>query len=196
MSPSPTTHGSLLHGLQQASNEEAWSRFVELYAPLVHGYFRRRQLQDADAADLAQEVLQVVARRVDVFEHNGAKGAFRSWLFTICRHKLRQFVAREQRGPKTGDESTVELIHSLPSREEDLSRWQREHQRRLFAWAAEQVKASSSETTWQAFWRTAVEGRPAGEVADELGKSVGVVYVAKSRVIARLRELIEQVENQ
>lgn len=194
MSPSPTTHMSLLYGLKEHSDTAVWSRFVELYAPLVFGYFRRRMLQDADAADLTQEVLQVVARRVEVFEHNGAKGAFRSWLFTICRYKLRQFVDRQAKQPKSGGESTVDLIQALPAREDDQSRWDQEHEQRLFEWAGEKVRQAVDEATWQAFWMTAVEGRSAADVAQDLGKSTGAIYVAKGRVIARLRELIQQYE--
>lgn len=197
MSQSPTTHLSMIAHLQQPADEAAWGRFADLYGPLVYGYFRRRSLQDADAADLTQEVLEVVARRVDVFQHNGAKGAFRSWLFTICRHKLKQFLTRQQAKPmETGGAATLDLLQALPAPDDDQQRWRQEHQQRLFAWAAEKVQAVVDEATWRAFWQTAVEGRPAAEVAGELGKSVGVVYVAKSRVIARLREIIERYEDE
>ena len=94
MSQSPTTHLSMIARLKQPANEAEWGRFADMYGPLVYGYFRRRNLQDADAADLTQDVLEVVSRRVEVFEHNGVQGAFRSWLFTICRNKLKQFAAR------------------------------------------------------------------------------------------------------
>ena len=197
MSQSPTTHLSMIAHIRQPANEEAWGRFADLYGPLVYGYFRRRGLQDADAADLTQEVLQVVSRRVEAFEHNGAAGAFRSWLFTICRFKLKQFAARQQAEAKvTSNTSTLELAQSLPAHDDDQQRWQTEHQQRLFAWAAERVREIVDDSTWQAFWQTAVQGRGASAVAAEMGKSLGVVYVAKSRVIARLRELIEQYEDE
>jgi RNA polymerase sigma-70 factor (ECF subfamily) len=71
--------------------------------------------------------------------------------------------------------------------------WNQEHERQVFAWAAEQVRGQFTESTWRAFWATAVEGRDAAAVAEELNLSAGAVYVAKSRVQARLREQIREI---
>ena len=68
-----------------------------------------------------------------------------------------------------------------------------EYRRRLFRWAADEVQGEFAPSTWQAFWLTAVEGRPPADVAAELGLSVGAVYIARSRVLARLRQRIEQL---
>ena len=50
------------------------------------------------------------------------------------------------------------------------------------------------EATWQAFWRTAVDGQPARDVAEALQMSVGAVYVAKSRVVARIKQHVAEIE--
>lgn len=194
MTQSPTTQPSLIVRLRDPSDRDAWQRFVELYAPVIYGYFRKWSLQDADADDLTQEVLQVVLRRTDSFEHGGVQGTFRAWLHAIARNKFQHFLARRRRkGQARGDTATVEMMEAIPSREEDAGLWERECERRLFAWAAEQAQARVDPSTWQAFWQTAVDGKSGEEVAEALGMSVGAVYVAKSRVIARLRNLIREI---
>jgi RNA polymerase sigma-70 factor (ECF subfamily) len=194
MTQSPTTQPSLIVRLRDPSDRDAWQRFVELYAPVIYGYFRKWNLQDADAADLTQEVLQVVVRRTDSFEHSGVQGTFRAWLHAIARNKFQHFVAQRRRKVQgRGDTAMLEMMEAIPSREEDASLWEREYERRLFAWAAEQVQARVDRSTWQAFWQTAVDGNSGERVAEALGMSVGAVYVAKSRVIARLRNLIREI---
>jgi RNA polymerase sigma-70 factor (ECF subfamily) len=98
MCQSPTTRLSLLVRLGDPNDREAWGRFIELYAPLLYRFFRRRTFQDADAADLTQDVLHVVARRANSFCHSGAPGAFRAWLYAIARNRLRRFLAQRQAG--------------------------------------------------------------------------------------------------
>ena len=195
MGESPTTQVSLLLRLCDPDDWEAWGRFVALYAPLLYRFFRRRSLQDADAADLTQEVLQVVSQRAKSFTHQGGQGAFRAWLFTIARNRLRQFHDRSCRSDRgTGESDVLDQIEAVSAPDEEAQVWEEEHERRVFAWASEQVRSQVDPTTWAAFWRTAVEGRSGEEVASALGLSRGAVYVAKSRVMARLKRLIEEIE--
>jgi RNA polymerase sigma-70 factor (ECF subfamily) len=196
MSDSPTTRPSLLARLRDARDREAWVRFVELYTPLVHAFARKHGLQDADAADLSQEVLRSVSRAAGRLEYDPARGSFRAWLFTVVRSKLHDFWARQGRpGRGSGDSGVQELLEGRSARDDELAAaWEREYEQRLFATAAEQVRPEFRPDTWQAFWRTAVEGGSASEVAGELGMTVGAVYVAKSRVLARLRERVRQLE--
>lgn len=194
MSGSPVTRPSLLLRIRDHRDEQAWRQFVGIYAPLVDHYGRKHGLQAADAADLAQEVLQVVATAVDRFEYDPRKGTFRGWLFTVTRNKLRRMLARRKRQPQgTGDSGVRGLLEQQAGTDE--ADWDKEYQRRLFAWAAAQIRTGCQDTTWTAFWQTAVEDRPAQAVAEELGMTVGAVYIAKSRVLARLRALIRQVTN-
>jgi RNA polymerase sigma-70 factor (ECF subfamily) len=194
MSESPATRASLLVRLCDARDDGAWVQFVDLYAPLVYGFARKHGLQDADAADLTQDVLQAVSGGIRRLDYDPRRGSFRGWLFTVVRNKLRNFVAAQKRpGRGTGDTDAQQLLQQLPAREDEQNAWwEQEYEQRIFAWAAEQVRGSFSAATWQAFWQTAVEGKKGPEVAHALGTSVAAVYLAKGRVMARLRELIRE----
>ena len=196
MPDAPQTQPSLLVRLRDARDERAWAQFVDLYAPLVYGYVRRRGLQDADAADLTQVVLRVVASAIQKLDYDPQRGSFRGWLFTIVRTKLASFLARRPDACQgTGDTSTHRLLEAQPAPDADAQAWEAEYDQRLFAWAAEQVRAQVRETTWQAFWQTAVEGKPGKEVAATLGLSLAAVRLAKSRVVARLKALVQQAQD-
>jgi RNA polymerase sigma factor (sigma-70 family) len=194
MSDAPATRLSLLVRLREPRDDEAWAQFVELYAPLVYGFARKHGLQDADAADLTQDVLQAVSGGIRRFDYDPRRGSFRGWLFTVVRNKLRNFVAAQKRpGRGSGDTDAQLLLLELPAREEDQTDWwDEEYERRVFAWAAEQVRDHFSESTWRAFWQTAVEGKTGPQAARTLGMSVAAVYLAKGRVMARLKEVIRE----
>src|SRR5262249_53973963 len=180
---------SLLIGLRDAGDRTAWGQFVEIYGPLIFAYGRRRGLQDADASDLVQEVLRAVASASGRFVYNPARGSFRGWLLTITRNELNRVRRRGgERTPGAGGPTHLALMAEQPD-QADPALWDREHRERLFAWAADQVRDTFRASTWDAFWRTAVEDQPAEAVARDLGISVGAVYIARSRVLARLREV-------
>jgi RNA polymerase sigma-70 factor (ECF subfamily) len=180
--------------LSDARDDRAWSQFVDLYAPLVYGFARKHGLQDADAADLTQDVLQAVSGSIRRLDYDPRRGTFRGWLFTVARNKLRDFLAAQKRpGRGTGDSDAQHLLNELPARAEDQSAWwDQEYEQRVFAWAAEQVRDCFSDSTWRAFWLTAVEGTTGPEAARSLGLSVAAVYLAKGRVTARLKALIHE----
>jgi len=195
MAERPVTHPSLLVRIRDARDKEAWRHFVSVYAPVVYGYLRRRGLQDADAADLTQDVLRAVAAAVGRLNYDPQRGSFCGWLFTLAHHRLHDHLARQRRqGRGSGETVAQQLLEAQPAREEDTALWTREYERRLFTWAAEQVRGGFHDSTWQAFWQTAVEGESAKVVAERLGMTVAAVYLAKSRVMARLRAQIRQVE--
>jgi RNA polymerase sigma-70 factor (ECF subfamily) len=195
MAEIPPTRASLLVRLRDPADGDAWGQFVDLYAPLVYGYLRKQGLQDADAADLSQDVLTAVAGAVGRLDYDPARGAFRNWLFTVVRRKLanwRAAAANRTRG--SGDSATHQLLVERPAPDTLEAEWAAEWERRLTAWACEQIRQDVSPTTWQAFWRTAVDGQPGKQVAADLGLSVAAVYHARSRVLARLKELVRSVQ--
>ncbi len=155
---------------------------------------RKHGLQDADAADLTQDVLQAVSGAIRRLDYDPRRGSFRGWLFTVVRNKLRNFLAAQKRpGRGSGDSDAQHRLNELPARAEDQSVWwDEEYERRVFAWASEQVRGSFQETTWQAFWQTAVEGKTGPQAARQLGMSVAAVYLAKGRVMRRLKEVIRE----
>jgi RNA polymerase sigma factor (sigma-70 family) len=195
MAEFPPTRASLLVRLRDPRDAAAWGEFVDRYAPLVYGYLRKQGLQDADAADLCQDVLAAVAGAIGRLEYDPARGAFRNWLFTAVRRKLANWrAAQANRARGSGDTATRQLLEKCPAPETGEAEWEAEWERQVFAWACEQVRRDVTDATWQAFWRTAVHGEAARPVAADLGLSVAAVYLARSRVLARLKELVRSAQ--
>lgn len=188
MADVPVTRPSLLMRLRDAHDHEAWADFVRLYAPAIYRFARRKGLQDADAADLSQEVLRGVAGSIGRLDFDPRQGMFRGWLFTLAHRRLCDWLAsRQRREQGSGDSATLQMLHEQPE-PADAEHWEQDVERELFARAAEKIRPVFSESTWQAFWQTAVEGKSGKSVAATLGISVGAVYLAKSRVMVRLKE--------
>jgi RNA polymerase sigma-70 factor (ECF subfamily) len=197
MEESPATRASLLVRIRDAHDTDAWRQFLQVYAPVVYGYARKRGLQDADAADLMQEVFRSVAASAGRLDYDPERGSFRGWLYTVTRNKLYNFLDRNRNQVRgSGGSGAQELLEKQVGREEDgADLWDREYERRLFAWATEQVRDEFQEATWQAFWLTAVEGKSAREAGAATGMSPGAIYVAKSRILARLRQQIRRLQD-
>jgi len=179
-----TTSSSLLERLRQPGEAEAWQRFVRLYTPLLYYWARGVGLPTHDASDLVQEVLVVLVQKLPEFEYDSAQ-SFRGWLRTITLNKWRQrcrgFNSRPDQGGDSGLSSVADADPAVGFAEAD-------YREQLVRQALEIMKAEFEPTTWKACWEVVVSGRPAVEVAAELGVSVDVVYGAKSRVLRRLRE--------
>lgn len=192
------TRASLLARLNDPQDRAAWQQFVELYGSLIYRFVRQRGLQDADAADLTQEVFLAVAEVAGRWQYDPDRGSFRGWLYGITRNKLAKYLRRRYAEPAgTGDTNAQQRLAEEPSPQPDAKAlWEEEFRQQLFRLAASQVQDSFAPTSWQAFWRTAVEGQSATEVAGDLGMSVGAVYVAKSRVLARLTDRIHQMQQE
>lgn len=188
------TRPTLLLRIRDPDDVGAWSEFAQLYEPLLVRFAQQGGLQAADAADLTQEVLASVSTAIGRLDYDPRLGRFRGWLFTIARNKLRDFFNRRKRQPRGSGESAVRaVLENTPDDIDALQEcWDQEFQKRMFEWASQRVQDKFQEATWQAFWQTAVEDRPVAEVAESLGLSVGAVYIAKSRVLARLKSEIQQ----
>jgi RNA polymerase sigma-70 factor (ECF subfamily) len=199
MLDAPLTRASLLVRIRDGRDQEAWRQFVQVYAPVVYGFARRRGLQDADAADLMQDVLRSVAGAAARLRYDPARGSFRGWLYTVARNKLFNFLeaSRHKLGRGSGDSGAHERLEALVEPEWTLAEtWDAEYERNLAALAMERVQGEVQTATWRAFWQTAVEGRSARDAGAALGMSAGAVYVARSRVLARLREEVQRLQEQ
>lgn len=175
-----STSASLLVRLKDPGSNAAWERFVKLYSPLLFFWARGQGMQESDAADLVQEVLAVLVAKMPEFIYDPGQG-FREWLKTVLLNKWRD--RQRKRLPVQLAAGELEQVPTaiVEGFEEG------EYRAYVVKQALELMQAEFAPKTWKACWEHVVQGRPAAEVAAELGISEGSVYVAKSRVLARLR---------
>lgn len=193
MDDSQATRESLLIRLEDERDGQAWADFVDLYSPVIYGFARRHGLQDADAADLVQEVLRSVAR--SILKYDRRRGRFRDWLMTVVRRRLSEHWAdRQRRTTGSGDSRVQEKLERVASDAGTERLWEQEYQQSAFRFAVARIRDGFEESTWQAFWQTTVEGKTTRQVAQSLDMSEGAVYIARSRVISRLKLEIRALE--
>jgi len=195
MNELPQTRQSLLIRLGQGT-EDGWEEFLTVYEAAIFQYCRRKGLQDADSRDVTQDVLLAVHKRVDTWDADASRGTFRGWLFRTARNIIVDSLNDRCRQPQAGGGSGVAgILAELPQAEsEEATLFLMEYRKSLFEWAAAQVRSEVHQNTWKAFCMTAVEGSQPEQVAKELGVSVGSVYAAKCRVVARLRTTISRLD--
>jgi RNA polymerase sigma-70 factor (ECF subfamily) len=184
------TPHSLLERIRAQPDELAWKQIADLYMPLIHSWVRRAGLNHTDADDLVQDVLQVLFRKLPEFRHDGRTGAFRHWLRTITAHRLGDFWrAQRVRSVVTTGTDLQASLEQLEDPQSDLTRvWDREHDEHVTRRLLEMIRPDFEPNTWLAFTRVVLEGQKSQAVADQLGMSVNAVFIAKSRVLARLRD--------
>ena len=191
---SRVTCASLLLRIRQQDDEAAWREFSEIYVPLIYSYACKRGLQHADAADVVQDVLTNLNNAISGFDYQPSRGRFRSYLYTITRNQITKFRSRNAGKAGSGNSEIHRLLNQAEVPCDDEARWNEEHRWCLFDWATRKVESEFSDTTWQAFVLTALKSRKPAEVASQLEISVGAVYIARSRVIKRVRDVIRIAE--
>jgi RNA polymerase sigma-70 factor (ECF subfamily) len=186
---SKSTSLSLLQRVK-VRDRDAWQRLADLYGPLVYRWCRQRGISSTDSQDVVQEVFRAVATGIGRFQRDPAQGSFRAWLWTIARNEVRDHFSRRGKQPLaiggTGLQAT--LLHipeecpddGPPEAPGDLAILMRR--------AVEAIRGDFHERTWQAFWRTTIEGQAAADVALDLGMTPRGVRQAKHRVLQRLRD--------
>ena len=184
------TSFTLFDRLRQQPDETTWRRMVDLYTPLIRGWLRRHALRDQDAADLVQDVLAIVVRKLPEFEKQPRVGSFRRWLRNITVNCLRDFWRHQRFRPKaTGDGEFGQMLDQLEDPQSALSKlWDKEHDDEVIRRLLELIRPRFEEKTWRAFQRVGVEGAPVDQVAAELGMTANAVFIAKSRVLHLLRQ--------
>ncbi len=184
---------SLLERLRVRPDPASWQQLVDLYAPWIHRWLRRHKAPVQDEEDIIQEILSVVVKKLPDFEHNRQAGAFRSWLRAITVNRLREYWNSSQAGlvaPATGDSDFLKMLEQLEDPSSNLSRlWDQEHDQHVTRRLLEMIKPDFEPTTWQAFRHVVLDGVKPADVAKELGIPTNAVYIAKSKVLGRLREV-------
>lgn len=178
-----TTSHSLLVQLRQPGDRRAWDRFVQLYTPLLLSWGRRAGLQESDASDLVQDVFVTLVQVMPTFNYDSQK-SFRAWLRTIILNKWRDRCEKLARKPVSagGD------LNDVPGPNELEAFWDSEYRHHVTRQALQILQADFQPATWKAFWEHVVVGRPAPDVARDLGVSPGAVYAAKLHILGRLRD--------
>ncbi len=187
------TNTALLQGLHNAGDTAAWRVFDARYRPIIIGFARRVGLSDADAADVAQETILQFITEYRQGRYDRSRARLRAWLIGIARARVAgAFRKAAVRREKAGVTAVVDL-------EDDgalSSLWDQERRAAILQLAMEELRSSTrtSDKTIQAFDMLTVRQLPPAAVAEALGMTVHDVYLAKSRVAQRLREIIERVE--
>lgn len=195
MTEFPETRESLLVQIRSPANREAWDQFAQIYRPVIYRLARHRGLQDADAQDLAQQVLMAVASAIGSWERANESVRFRHWLRRVARNAIVNALSRRPQDRGAGGTSVQELLLEEASvdRESD-SQIELEYRRELYLRAARVVRGDVEPETWRAFELTVIENQTIDAAAALLNKPVGTIYAARSRIMRRLRKAVQELE--
>lgn len=191
----PDTRSSLLLRVKNnASDEHAWQEFAELYQPVIIRMAKAKGMQEADAQDLAQQVLVSVHHAIGRWEPRSAETRFRNWLSKITRNAILKALIRSPQDAAVGGSEVREQLAELASSEPRLAQsLQEEVQREIYHRAAEIVQQEVNQRSWQAFQWTTLDEMPIEEAAARLKQTVGSVYAMRSRVMRRLRDVVQSL---
>ena len=188
MKSPPETRASFILRLQSADDSMVWDEFVTMYQPVIYRTSRNQGLGHEDAVDVTQEVMTRVTKSIDRWQHDPQRGSFRGWLYRITKNVSIDFLRKAHKRPSTGNQTTIFAVVADQAVDRESEEFDRQFERQLFRQAASRIEHQFTESTWQAFWMTAVDGKPVNEVVDALGISRGAVYIARSRVMSRLKQ--------
>lgn len=187
------TRITLLESVRQAQSGEPWEEFVRVYDGLIASWLRSQGVNDADADDIRQEVMQAVIKDIPNFQHSGRPGAFRAWLRRITANRMRRLWQKRQRsGSGSGRVDVSEIANQL---EDDSSRltlaWDRDHDQFVLNRLLGMLQGRFSHQSLTAFRRLAIAQEPVEQVSSELGMTVGAARVAQHRVLRAMKNLGE-----
>jgi RNA polymerase sigma-70 factor (ECF subfamily) len=192
--PSTTSVTLLSRLCHDPTDQAAWRDFVAHYGPKILQWCRRWHLQEADAQDVAQDVLLKLHGRMASFSYD-ASGSFRAWLKTLTHHAWRDLVDdRRRAGIGTGDTRMAALLNDLAASEDLARNLQEEFRRELLDRAMARVKARVPSQTWDAFRLTALEGCSGAAAAAQLQMRTAQVYRASSNVKKRIQKEVQWLE--
>ncbi len=189
----PETRHSLIVRLKDPRNDRAWTEFVCAYEPFLTRLVRKQGTPDRHVADVTQQILIAIAKSVEGWKADGKTASFRRWLGCVARNVVIKFMVRERKQiTGQGGSDFLNVLEEAVDSSVDAELL-RQYEQELILWAAERVRSEFRESSWRAFWETEVAGRSIAEVSEDLGVSVGSIYMSRSRIFARIRVIIEDV---
>lgn len=191
----PDTSLSLIAEIRDPANVSAWKEFERIYRPVIFRIARAKGMQYADAFDLVQQVLMSVAGAIPNYEQRDSGPPFRNWLSRITRNAIMKALSRQPRDQADGGSRIQDILSEVSSSDSMTdSLIELELRREIFLVAAQQVRQDVQSSTWLAFELTVIQGQSIERVAQRLELSFGNVYAARSRVMKRLRQVVERLE--
>ena len=187
----PETRLSLIRRLQSGTDADAWTEFSNIYRPVIVRLASSKGLQAADAEDLAQNVLLSVSRHIVRWKPDPKRGRFRAWLQKIVRNATLNALSRIPQDAAQGGTTAMRSLANLPQC--DAVAFDVEWKREALNWAADQIRPEFEPATWDAFWLTAVDGQSPEAAAAHTGKSIGAIYIARTRIMKRIRAKIHEL---
>lgn len=185
-----TTSRTLLERLRDPADEDAWSRFLELYAPLLESWARAQGLSQADAEEVRDQCLARVFQRLPAFEYERARGGFQPWLYTLARGRVIDWL-RRRREPQPDTRELGALSDPGPGPDELWERtWRREHLR----YALAEVRRREPPRSFHVFELLLQDGLSVAEVCERTGLNANQVYKAKARVLERVRAVLARLD--
>ena len=194
MANMPDTRDSLIMQVQNPANREAWEQFTAIYRPIVYRLARTRGLQDADADDLAQQVLLAVARAIPDWQRNNSQARFRHWLRRIAKNAILNALTRGSKELAIGGSGFTNLIHGVSKPDNIELQLELEYRRQVYRQAAEIVRDAVQEQTWRVFMMTIIEGQSTESVARQMSITIGNVHAIRSRVMRRLQIAVKDIQ--
>ena len=191
----PETRESLIAQIRDPEDQDAWNQFVGIYRPIVQRLAIRRGLQPANAQDLAQQVLISVAGSIGRYQTSSSPVRFRHWIRRVARNAIINALTRQPADVAAGGSDVLNLLDEVPQPDQltaDMIAF--EYRRELYLRAAEMVQVDVANDTWVAFEMTVFDGVSVEAASGELGKSVGSIHAARSRVMKRLRDAVRTLE--
>ena len=197
MSQFPETNHSLIARVKNLGDGASWVELMGIYQPVVYRVAKHRGLQDADAHDVMQQVFVSIAGAIERWEPSEELPPFRAWLTTITRNAISKALSRRPRDRATGSTSVMEQLNAVADTGESSDEeFAIEARRQMFRWAAQRIRIEFTPATWDMFWRTSVMGESVSDVAAAAERTTGAVYIARHRVIARMKEEVADLSNQ
>jgi RNA polymerase sigma-70 factor (ECF subfamily) len=193
--PGPETRLSLLSRLRRDPRDAAaWETFVDRYGPKIYSWCRRWNLQEADAEDVAQDVLLRLAEKIGTFQYDPSR-SFRAWLKTLTQHAWSDLVAARQRTLRaSGGQQAAQALETAEAGEDLVRQLDAEFEQELLEEAMSRVRPRVQPKTWDAFRLTALEDLSGAEVAARLNMKITSVFVARSRVQRMLQEEVQKLD--